>query len=55
MLRLSPGKGRRPSAGIGAEAAGVEVVDGLLELGPGVHHERAVLGDGLADGLTAEE
>ena len=37
------------------EAAGVEVLDGLDELGPGVHHERAVGGDRLADRPAAEQ
>ena len=32
-----------------AEAAGLVVLEGLDELGAGVHHERAVGSDGLAD------
>src|SRR5690349_21469127 len=38
-----------------AEATGVVVVDRLLQLGAGVHDERAVLLHGLVDGLAAEE
>ena len=34
------GVGRYP-----AEAAGLEVLDGLADLGPGVHHKRAVVFD----------
>ena len=41
--------GAQAVGGDGAEAAGLEVLDGLHQLGPGVHHERAVGGDGLAD------
>ena len=41
--------------GDGAHAAGVEVVDGLEDLLAGVHHERAVVRDGLADRQPAEQ
>ena len=41
--------------GDGAHAAGVEVVDGLDDLLTGVHHERPVVGDRLADGHPAEQ
>jgi hypothetical protein len=44
------GVGRYP-----AEAAGLEVLDGLADLGPGVHHKRAVVFDMFADRLTAED
>jgi hypothetical protein len=30
------------------ETTSIEVLKGLLDLGPGVHHERSVLNDGLA-------
>src|SRR5688572_588468 len=36
------------------EPPGPVVVDRLLQLVPCVHDERAVLGDGLTDGLAAE-
>src|SRR5690606_6073835 len=39
----------------GAEAALLEVLEGLLELLAGVHDERAVVGHGLADRAAAEE
>ena len=39
----------------GAEAAGLEVLEGLDELGAGVHHERPVGGHRLADGLAAQD
>jgi phosphate transport system protein len=38
----------------GAEPASLVVLERLDELCPGVHHERAVGGDRLADGLAAE-
>ena len=41
--------------GDGAEPAGLEVLEGLDQLVPGVHHERAVRGDRLADRLAAED
>ena len=41
--------------GDGAHAAGVEVVDGLEDLLAGVHHERAVVRDRLADREAAEQ
>jgi hypothetical protein len=39
----------------GAEAAGLVVLEGLDELGAGVHHERPVGGDRLADRLAAQD
>ena len=42
------------SAGTRPEATGVEVVERLLQLGPGVHHERSVGGDGLPDREAAQ-
>ena len=47
--------GTRADARDGAEAAGLEVVDGLAELGLGRHHERSVAGDRLAQRLTREQ
>ena len=41
--------------GDGAEPAGLVVLEGLDELGAGVHHERPVGGHRLADGLAAED
>ena len=38
----------------GAHAALLEILEGLGQLGPGVHDERAVVGDRLADGSAAE-
>ena len=35
--------------------AGLEVLEGLDQLGLGVHHEGAVRGHGLADRLTTED
>ena len=45
----------RSDGGDGAHAAGVEVVDRLDDLVAGVHHERAVVRDGLADREPAEQ
>ena len=42
------------SAGI-CRATGLEVLEGLLELGARVHHERPVGRDRLADRLAAED
>lgn len=41
--------------GHGSELAGPEVIERLLNLGIGVHDERAVPSDWFFDGLTAEE
>ena len=38
-----------------AEPPGLEVLERLLQLGSGVHHERPVGRDRLADGLAAQE
>src|ERR1035437_1969712 len=38
-----------------AEASGVEVVHGLLDLGAGVHHEWPVVLDGLTDRPPSED
>ena len=38
-----------------AMGAGLEVLHGLLEFAVAVHHERAVVGDGLADRLAAQD
>src|SRR5688500_17980547 len=38
-----------------AEATGLEVLDRLLQLQAGVHDERPVLGDRLADRLASED
>ena len=37
------------------ETAGLVVLEGLDELLAGVHHEGAVGGDGLTDGLPAQD
>ena len=41
--------------GDGAEAAGLVVLEGLDELGAGVHHEGPVGSYRLADGLAAQQ
>src|SRR5579875_3418686 len=57
---LAPRSGERgqPSrSGPGRDVThppGLEVLEGLLQLGLGVHHKRAVVGHRLADGLPAE-
>ena len=43
------------SAGICAEPTGLVVLEGLLQLGARVHHERPVGRDGLADRLAPED
>src|SRR5947209_610398 len=44
-----------PSGRDSTQAASLEVLERLAQLVLRVHHERAVPGDRLADGLTAEE
>src|SRR5580692_12776774 len=41
--------------GHGAELPGLEVLEGLDDLGAGVHHERTVRVDGLTDGLAPQD
>jgi hypothetical protein len=36
------------------EATSVEVLEGLLDLGPGVHHERSILNNGLSQRNAAD-
>src|SRR5262249_23310090 len=43
------------SLGYGSELARLDVGDGLLDLADAVHHEGAVLDDGLADRLPRED
>ncbi len=45
----------RPLRGDRAEPARLVVLERLHQLGPGVHHERAVGGDRLPDRLAAED
>src|SRR3569623_1462382 len=54
MRPRTPGRGEVLPRDL-AELAGLEVADGLANLGVGVHHERAVAGDRLVDRLATEQ
>ena len=58
--RAEPGRSEDVVAGVGlgrngAEAPGLEVLERLHELGPGVHDERPVGGDRFADGSSTHD
>src|SRR3569833_677879 len=54
MRPRTPGRGEELPRDL-AELAGLEVADGLANLGVGVHHERAVAGDRLVDRLANQQ
>src|SRR3569623_856996 len=54
MRPRTPGRGEVLPRDL-AELAGLEVADGLANLGVGVHHERAVAGDRRVDRLATEQ